>query len=182
MRLSTYARLAVRLVNSAGDGQDRLTSVADVPGLFVEQPVWRIDATPDDIARLRELRRDVRAIFVDAGAGEHVSAVRRLNALLDSVTVRPRVTGHDGEPWHMHVNEEATSMFDGFASVSIVGLAAYLVDFGIERLGVCEAARCENVFLDSSSNISRRYCTERCASRANVAAYRARRRHRPVRG
>jgi hypothetical protein len=31
------------------------------------------------------------------------------------------------------------------------------------------------VFIDTSTNRSRRYCSDRCATRANVAAYRARR-------
>ena len=37
-------------------------------------------------------------------------------------------------------------------------------------------ARCTNVYVDTSPNQSRRYCSDRCSSRANVAAYRARRR------
>ncbi|WP_141743598.1 CGNR zinc finger domain-containing protein, partial [Streptomyces abyssalis] len=31
-------------------------------------------------------------------------------------------------------------------------------------------------YLDTSTNRSRRYCSDRCATRANVAAYRARKR------
>ncbi|WP_344845490.1 CGNR zinc finger domain-containing protein [Nonomuraea dietziae] len=57
-----------------------------------------------------------------------------------------------------------------------MGLAAVVTELGVDRLGVCQAARCSRVFVDTSSNRSRRYCSERCASRANVAAYRARRR------
>jgi len=50
-----------------------------------------------------------------------------------------------------------------------------IVDVGANRLGVCSAERCDNVYVDTSPNASKRYCSERCASRANVAAYRARR-------
>jgi predicted RNA-binding Zn ribbon-like protein len=32
------------------------------------------------------------------------------------------------------------------------------------------------VFIDTSVNRTRRYCSDRCASRANVTAYRARKR------
>jgi predicted RNA-binding Zn ribbon-like protein len=39
---------------------------------------------------------------------------------------------------------------------------------------VCAAAPCTNVYVDTSPNQSRRYCSERCSSRANVAAFRAR--------
>jgi predicted RNA-binding Zn ribbon-like protein len=56
-----------------------------------------------------------------------------------------------------------------------MGLAMLVVDFGATRLGVCAADKCDNVFVDTSPNQSRRYCSDRCSSRANVAAYRARR-------
>jgi predicted RNA-binding Zn ribbon-like protein len=57
-----------------------------------------------------------------------------------------------------------------------MGLAVVVCDAGALRLGVCQAAGCSNVFVDTSPNQSRRYCSERCSSRSNVAAYRARQR------
>ena len=45
---------------------------------------------------------------------------------------------------------------------------------GPTRLGVCSAPPCRQAYVDTSPNQSRRYCSERCSSRANVAAYRAR--------
>jgi len=53
-------------------------------------------------------------------------------------------------------------------------LADMAFNLGPTRLGVCAAERCINVYVDTSPNQSRRYCSERCSSRANVAAYRAR--------
>jgi predicted RNA-binding Zn ribbon-like protein len=41
-------------------------------------------------------------------------------------------------------------------------------------MGVCSAEKCDCVYVDTSPNQSRRYCSDRCSSRANVAAYRAR--------
>ena len=57
-----------------------------------------------------------------------------------------------------------------------MGLAFHLTEHGADRLGLCEAAPCRNAYLDTSTNRSRRYCSDRCATRANVAAYRARKR------
>jgi predicted RNA-binding Zn ribbon-like protein len=57
-----------------------------------------------------------------------------------------------------------------------MGLAVYISDHGISRLGICRAPTCGNVFFDNSTNRSRRYCSERCADRAHVAAYRTPRR------
>ena len=55
-----------------------------------------------------------------------------------------------------------------------MGLANLVCDLGATRLGICSEPRCDNVFVDTSPNQSRRYCSDRCSSRANVAAFRAR--------
>ena len=45
------------------------------------------------------------------------------------------------------------------------------------RLRTCAGDDCDDVLVDLSRNSSRRYCaTGNCGNRANVAAYRARRR------
>jgi predicted RNA-binding Zn ribbon-like protein len=46
----------------------------------------------------------------------------------------------------------------------------------LERLSVCAADDCECVLVDLSKNRSRRFCDRGCGNRANVAAYRARKR------
>jgi predicted RNA-binding Zn ribbon-like protein len=57
-----------------------------------------------------------------------------------------------------------------------MGLAVRLTDVGIDRFGICQAAGCPGVFIDISTSNTRRYCSERCMNRANVSAYRARKR------
>ena len=49
----------------------------------------------------------------------------------------------------------------------------------IQRLGICHADRCVDVYLDQSHNSSRRYCSSLCQTRTKVAAHRRRRRTRP---
>jgi len=51
-----------------------------------------------------------------------------------------------------------------------------VMDAGWTRLGLCAAEDCQDVFVDTSRNSSRRFCSETCASRAGVAAYRSRQR------
>ena len=46
----------------------------------------------------------------------------------------------------------------------------------LARLRVCAADDCEDVVVDLSKNRSKRFCDGGCGNRANVAAYRARRR------
>jgi predicted RNA-binding Zn ribbon-like protein len=55
-----------------------------------------------------------------------------------------------------------------------MGLAVRLARLGIDRFGVCQAAPCQGVFIDTSAGRTRRYCSDRCTNRANVTAYRAR--------
>ena len=43
-------------------------------------------------------------------------------------------------------------------------------------IGLCAAPDCDFVVIDLSRNRSRRFCDSGCGNRANVAAYRARRR------
>ena len=49
-----------------------------------------------------------------------------------------------------------------------------------DRLKICAAADCANVFVDESRNRSRRWCSERCSGRVNVAAFRSRKRAGPT--
>ena len=43
------------------------------------------------------------------------------------------------------------------------------------RLGVCAAERCDRVYVDTSRNATRRFCSTACQSRTKAAAFRARR-------
>ncbi|MET8863312.1 CGNR zinc finger domain-containing protein [Nonomuraea sp. NPDC049421] len=118
-------------------------------------------------AELRGLRDELAAVF-DA-AGDERAVASRLNALLERYPVRPQLSDHDGHGWHLHLADDP-------AATAVMGLAAVVAELGVDRLGRCHEPRCRRAFLDTSSNRSRRYCSARCASRANVAAYRARRR------
>lgn len=190
MQLSAYSVFAVRLANTAGPlpeplpgtaggsppRGDILRSLDDVRALLVEQPPWRRIATEADLIPLRRLRAEVLAIFRDAVEGEETLAVKRLNGVLSSARIMPQVSGHDGEAWHLHLAEGAQTAAEGYLAASMLGLAVYVSEHGLTRLGVCLSRPCQNVFIDVSTNRSRRYCSERCATRANVAAYRARKR------
>ena len=43
-----------------------------------------------------------------------------------------------------------------------------------DRLQVCSAEDCDDVYVDLSRNRSRKFCDGTCGTKANVAAYRAR--------
>ncbi|MEN3583115.1 CGNR zinc finger domain-containing protein [Streptomyces sp. ZYX-F-203] len=184
MQLDHYADYAVRLVNTEepARGRDTLTSVAAVRELFPGSRTAARRATEADVTRFRSVRGRLRKVFEAAERGEEALAVDLLNALLMEYPVSPQVSGHDpreedGRPrWHMHLADHPSNATAGYAAVAAMGLAFHLTRHGVDRLGVCEASPCRNAYLDTSTNRSRRYCSDRCATRANVAAYRARKR------
>ncbi|MET9482373.1 CGNR zinc finger domain-containing protein [Streptomyces sp. NPDC006638] len=184
MELASYSDFAVRLVNTEepARGTDTLTSVEDIRALFGASTQLARRATEADLTRFRAVRARLRAVFTAADEGEGGRAVDLLNSLLLEFPVSPQVSGHDfldeeGRPrWHMHLAEHPSNATAGYAATAAMGLAFHLTGFGVDRLGLCQAAPCRNAYLDTSTNRSRRYCSDRCATRANVAAYRARKR------
>ena len=178
MDLSSYAELAVRLVNTTGlghEGGDLLTSLDGLHALVSDREHLNHSMTRADLETLLMLRDEFRGFFVSCSQGNGPEAAARLNELLIQYPVHPQLSGHDGQAWHVHYTESG-SMSDKYAAGAAMGLAVRLADLGIDRFGVCQAAPCSGVFVDTSVNRTRRYCSDRCASRANVTAYRARKR------
>ncbi|MGW7434963.1 CGNR zinc finger domain-containing protein [Streptomyces sp. NPDC054849] len=184
MELAHYSDFAVRLVNTEepARNKDALTSVDAVRVLFGESVQMARRVTDTDVTRFRNVRGRLRAVFDAADGADHVLAVDLLNSLLMEFPVSPQVSGHaligdDGRPdWHLHLAEHPSNASAGYAAMAAMGLAFHVTEHGPERLGLCQAAPCRNAYLDTSTNRSRRYCSDRCATRANVAAYRARKR------
>jgi predicted RNA-binding Zn ribbon-like protein len=176
--LSSYAELAVRLVNTASlghEGGDQLTTLDGLRALVSDREHLNHGISRADLETLRQLRGEFRSFFVACSQGNGPDATARLNELLIQYPVHPQLSGHDGQAWHVHYTESG-SMSDKYAAGAAMGLAVRLADLGIERFGVCQAAPCQGVFIDTSANRTRRYCSERCTNRASVTALRARKR------
>jgi len=168
-----YADRSAGLVNADLEDASALIS-------FLDERSWLHDAVSDrDAGVLRRFVRELRPVFEASNAGDEQAVVDRLNALLAKHPVTPYIAGHGGtggERWHMHVADRRSTVSELLVAESLMGLSTLVCDLGATRLGVCDASGCENVFVDTSPNQSRRYCSDRCSSRANVAAYRARQR------
>jgi len=176
--LTSYAELAVRLVNSDSlghEGGDLLGSMDGLRSLVADREHLSHGITRADLYSLRMVRDEFLRFFVAASQGNGLEAADQLNELLTQFPVHPQLSGHDGQPWHVHYTESG-SMSDKYAAGAAMGLAVRLAELGLDRFGVCQAAPCTGVFVDISASHSRRYCSDRCASRANVVAYRARKR------
>ncbi|MBA2699551.1 MAG: CGNR zinc finger domain-containing protein [Nocardioidaceae bacterium] len=164
-----YADLAANLVNSPMDTQSDLAD-------YLSRRQWLLRRVEErDLPVMKRLRRELRPVFEASSAGDEELVVSLVNALLSKHPVSPHIAGHDSSTWHLHVAERGSSVSALMTAECVMGLAMLVVDFGPTRLGVCSSDKCDNAFIDTSPNSSRRYCSDRCSSRANVAAYRARR-------
>jgi predicted RNA-binding Zn ribbon-like protein len=166
------AALAADLVNTKGwvSGKEFLTE-ASLKDFLIQHDMdgkWRVGK--GDLEPVRAIRERLRSAF-DARDEEECAAT--LNSLLEHAGARPYVTNHDGS-WHIHYVPAGASLADHLAVVGSMGVASVVSHFGFDRLGVCSADDCLDVYIDTSRNKSRRYCAESCSSRTNVAAYRNR--------
>jgi predicted RNA-binding Zn ribbon-like protein len=124
-----------------------------------------------DATKVRGTAALVRAVAV---ATSQAQVIERLNELLALARPRPYATDHDGE-LHLHYARPDSPALEQLTTTVAMGLSQVVVQHAWQRLGVCSADGCANVYVDTSRNASRRYCSNTCASRSTVAAYRARR-------
>jgi predicted RNA-binding Zn ribbon-like protein len=170
-------RLAVDLVNTLRpvDGRDQLGEVAALRAFLAAHDQDEA-AGEGDLERVRELRAGLREVFA---AGDAEAAAARINRLLEWAGATPRVSAHDGDP-HLHFEPGGAGLAGRLAAATAMGLAIVLCEDGVARLGICASASCRDAFVDMSKNRRKRYCSESCASRESVAAFRARHRsHSP---
>ena len=163
-----YAESSAALLNA------RLTDRDAVVAHLSERGWLQPQVNDRDAVALRRFQKDLRPAFEASAADDAQAVVDVLNSLLERHPITPRIADHNPARLHIHVANKAASVADLLIAESLLGLANLVCDLGPTRLGVCAASPCTNVYVDTSPNQSRRYCSERCSSRANVAAFRAR--------
>ncbi len=132
---------------------------------------------PDEAAELTRLAARLRPVFLAAEDGAADRVAELVNTLLADYRSEPRLSRHDGEPWHLHFTSAVAGTEWGAACAT--GLAVVVDGQATGRLGVCRADGCDRVYVDVSRNASRRFCSEACLNRTKVAAFRARARATP---
>jgi predicted RNA-binding Zn ribbon-like protein len=176
--LTSYAGLAVRLVNTAaadGSDADQLGSTDAFRAFVAADAHLSGPCTHHDLDALRVLRAELSAVFTAAAERDHAAAADRLNALLIQYPARPKLVHHDRSRWHLHLDESG-SVADRYGAAAVAGLTMIASQFGMSHLGVCAIPRCHAVFVDASPGRSNRYCPDHCANKANVTAFRNHRR------
>ena len=163
-----YAEASANLLNAELADRDDLVA-------HLSNRQWLHPSCTDrDTGLLRRFQRELRPVFEASDSDDVSGVIRGLNELMEKYPITPMISDHDPDDLHLHVASRADSVSQLLIGEALLGLATLVCDLGPTRLGVCAEAKCEAVYVDTSPNQSRRYCSERCSSRANVAAYRAR--------
>ncbi|MGW0250390.1 CGNR zinc finger domain-containing protein [Nocardia goodfellowii] len=151
------AELAAQLVNSTPETDlQKLLDDADY------KPLGSLDQR-----QARELHRWIHrldAVFT-------APSVALLNELLAETTSEPYISTHDGRPPHLHFSRMDLPTVERVKAYTAMGLAELFCE-APERIGRCAREGCELVFVDSSRNGRRRFCTTRCSNRVHVAEHR----------
>jgi predicted RNA-binding Zn ribbon-like protein len=116
----------------------------------------------------------LRKVFQAAHDDDMVEAARILNRLLRRTGARPQLDplAHGG--YHVHFHGTTDGLATGWGAGCATGLALAIGTDLAGRLGVCAAERCDRVYVDTSKNGTRRFCSTTCQNRTKTAAFRRR--------
>lgn len=179
--VQTLLTAAVGLVNLLTPGHDgtgivepptRSRLTAAVSAVLVSQG-RRSRVTAADAARLHVVAGQLREVFTAADRGHVDRAAGLVNDLLETTRARPRLDRFD-DGWSLHFHGPDDGVVAGWSAGFASALALCVGSEYAGRLGVCEAAPCDRVFVDGSKNGTRRFCSTRCQSRVKAAAHRSR--------
>jgi len=167
----------VDLVNSVPSPttEDGLPDLDSVRDYVVRHDLSGVgDLGPADLTALHALREAISGVFE---ASDDAAAAAAVNDLVARASVMPRLTDHDGYPWHLHYFPPGTTLAEHLRVECGMALAHIVATGERSRLSRCAAPDCDRVLVDLSRNRSKRYCDARtCGNRLHVAAYRERRR------
>jgi predicted RNA-binding Zn ribbon-like protein len=162
---------AAALVNTETEGG--LEDLADLDA-FVAEWGWTGSRrhTRAELQSVQALRPRLRQVWHEDKDG----AVAIVNRLLREASALPQLVKHDEWDYHLHATSPEQPLSDRLAVEAAMAFVDVIRTDELDRLRVCAADDCGNVLVDLSKNRSRRFCEKGCGNRANVAAYRARRR------
>ncbi|TCP50909.1 CGNR zinc finger protein [Tamaricihabitans halophyticus] len=162
-------------------------------GSGAELAVWLVNGVEDadELVRRRYLgaerlsRKDqdllaawtvrLRAVFAATDTDTRVDLI---NELLAETASKPYISRHEGKPPHLHYASERDDVLTRACAFTASGLA-HLMCEAPDRFGHCGRDGCDVVYVDTSRNGRRRYCSTRCANQTRVAEHRHRQRLSP---
>ncbi|MDQ4112148.1 MAG: CGNR zinc finger domain-containing protein [Actinomycetota bacterium] len=178
----TVTEQACKLVNALTPGHDGTRPVQPPPSgrraLAVSDLLARPDYQPQveeaDADGMVALAESLRVVFEAAAGGDLDTAATAVNALMRDMGSVPQLDRARGGGWALHFHGRDPGLVIGWGAGIAAGLALAIGSDLAGRLGVCQADPCDRVFVDTSKNAGRRFCSTRCQSRVKAAAHRAR--------
>jgi predicted RNA-binding Zn ribbon-like protein len=172
MQFNTYtyagAHIAAWLVNHPAPEAAALAQV------LYDHDVHEPTATTGQVLILRPWAQRLRGVFE---AGTLNAKARCADELLVASECRPRLVSHGpGLPFHLHYASVRAGLALRVKALTAAGLAHAIDDGAGSRLRACNRAGCGTVFIDTSRNGRRHFCSVRCANQVNVANHRRRQR------
>jgi predicted RNA-binding Zn ribbon-like protein len=178
--LDAAITIAARLVNELTPGQARgrdyrpPEDTAAISRLLPPEDGVQPQVTPADAAGLSALASQLRVVFARVDRDDMDGAAAQINSLLTASSARPVLARHDGQTWHLHYHPIEAGLTLSWTAICATGLATALDSEYADRLGVCSAESCDRVFVDTSRNGTRRFCSAACQNRIKAAAFRQR--------
>jgi hypothetical protein len=164
------AELAAALVNldrgviAAGTAAQRLSE------MYKTFNRANTDVTPGEAAEILAWADRLSPAFGEPDIDRLVGVV---NGLLRDSASQPYISQHDGRAPHIHYAPEQDGEVTRTKAFTAAGVAHVLCQ-DPARLGRCDGAGCDIVYVDTSRNGRRRFCSTRCATRVYVADHRSR--------
>jgi len=150
----------------------------DEAGRLLREASSRPREAEQSVAEARHQRALLRRIFGAVAAGDWPSdddlrgLNRRLNEALSQLRLVPTAAGYA-------LGWTEWSAVDCILWPVVKSAADLLCSEHLDRIGQCTAADCDWLFLDTSKNRSRRWCSmRRCGNRAKVRRYHQRQQER----
>src|SRR5262245_10217234 len=125
-----YAEGAARLVNAELTDPDALVEI--LPGREWLHP----QVTERDVAALRRFQRELRPAFDAADAGDVQGTIGLINDSMVRHPITPRISDHDPDDLHLHVDTKAASVADLLIGESLNGIAPLVCGLGQSPRGV----------------------------------------------
>jgi len=161
--IGNVSRIAVELANAGGfDEPSELSQL-----MFEEHHVAR---------PVREELGDLPGL-VAAALGQIVDRADPVSVkeLLDRFPPYIHLSDHEGtDGLHIHAARNGAPPPEWLGRTISLALAHLAAGDPVLTTGRCAARNCGNFFVDDSRNRTRRFCSNACASRTTVAAYRVR--------
>ncbi|MEB8326667.1 CGNR zinc finger domain-containing protein [Dietzia kunjamensis] len=158
--------LAVELASLAGRGWDTQAAAAALHKFEVRDPAL----SRAQSHQLLEWSHRLREPFE---AGDVESTCAAINCLLEAATSRAFLSTHDGMKPHLHFTADHDDAVARAKAITAGGLAIFAVESAGGRLGACTRHGCPEVFVDTSRNGRRAYCSARCGNYEAVRRHRA---------